>query len=610
MLMSRRERKQWMFGGFLFLVVLLNLTGPALLYFQTKARGSIDYDAIQGTILSDKLNSATFSFEAIENRALDVKSEVNRAQKKTREDDPDKRLGARDKKVSPKSAAGKRAGDKSEVKGPPESDRGHNPRIAIEKGHELEVKHKQAAGKGVDVKSFRQKLRVPQVEPIEFDDEALEGLPEDNAPVIVALKKRIEENIPETEADVETDVENEEAEEDKREDVEVYPRNGIHGDDYALSGTFEYDSDWFQADVNLDDDDDNNDVYAFSAHYDASDAVVRVVALTPTFHSVPLFCRFESKGQTLLSIEEGIEVKMKDHHGKSYTAAVILCKVNKGGHPARLAVLQDKIQTPTKYMKVNYPKKEHHAFSVCVTPFSPTYGDAYELVQNTELGIILGAEHFTFYVQSASGPVPTYLDRYQERGLAEVLPWTPPVDDVHGYAQIAAIQDCLFRNKATSDYILFQDINEVFMPLKHKSWKDLIEAKLKNQHKVAAIIFRKSFFPLADAKDLEGLEEYDIPLVKKYKLYVLSNPWRESKVWNVKMRSKFIVIPNRVVSLGIVNNISKFKDGYTSITVDAQEGLLYQYQGQKDESKPLVMDTSARRFSADLIERVAESWNG
>ncbi|XP_046578083.1 beta-1,4-galactosyltransferase galt-1-like [Haliotis rubra] len=462
------------------------------------------------------------------------------------------------------------------------------------------MNHKPEVGKKADVKSFRQKLRAPQVEAIE---EALEGLPEDDAPRIAAPKNRVAGNI------FESDVKNEHVQEEKREHIKVNPRNDKHSDTYVLPGTFDYDSDWFQTEVNLDDDDNNNDVYAFSAHYDASDTVVRVVALTPTFQTVPVFCRLENNGQVLLSVEEGKEVKMKDHHDRSYTAAVILCKVHKGAQPARLAVLQDKSQTPTKYMKVNYPKKEHHAFSVCVTPFSPVYWDAHELVQNTELGIILGAEHFTFYVQSASGPVPNYLEKYQGRGVAEVLPWSPLIDEVHAYGQIAAIQDCLFRNKATSDYILFQDINEIFMPLKHKSWKDLIEAKLKHKPKVAAIVFLKSFFPLVDAKDLAGIEEYYIPLVKKYKLYVLSNPWRESKVWDVRMRSKFIVIPNRVVSLGIVNNVNKFKDGYTSMTMDTQEGLLYQYQGQKDESKPLVMDTSARRFASDLIERVAEAWN-
>ncbi|XP_067678717.1 uncharacterized protein [Haliotis asinina] len=639
--MRRRERRNWMFGIFLFLVVLLNITGPVFLYLHSRGRLSIDYDSIQGTILSEKLNSASFPFPDIVNRAQDVISEMKKNPKTSNEYDSRKHLaGALEKKVNPKPFVEKKADVKSEVKGPritaSENNKGtlnekgrvldmnrkpvvgkkavvksevdgprntareYNKGTRNKRGRLLDINLKPEVGKPADVKSFRQKLRAPQVEAIE---EALEGLYEDDAPEIAAQKNKVGGNI------FESDLKNAHVEEEKREDRKVNPRNDTHSYDNVLPGTFDYDSDWFQTDVNLDDDDNNNDVYAFSAHYDVSDTVVKVVALTPTFQAVSVFCRLETNGEVLASVDEGVEVKMKDHHAKSYTAAIILCKVHNGAQPARLAVIQDKNQTPTKYMKVNYPKKDHYAFSVCVTPFSPVYGDAYELVQNTELGIILGAEHFTFYVQSASGPVPNYLEKYQERGVAEVLPWSPLIDEVHAYGQIAAIQDCLYRNKATSDYILFQDINEIFMPLKHKSWKDLIEAKLKHEPKVAAIVFRKSFFPLADARDFAGIEEYYIPLIKKYKLYVLSNPWRESKVWDVKMRSKFIVIPNRVVSLGIVNNVNKFKDGYTSMTMDTQDGLLYQYHGQKDESKPLVTDTSARRFMSDLIERVAEAWN-
>jgi len=86
---------------------------------------------------------------------------------------------------------------------------------------------------------------------------------------------------------------------------------------------------------------------------------------------------------------------------------------------------------------------------------------------------IFGADKLVFYNYSSGPQVTTYLKHMQREGLLNVMPWPlpmpvdvwPPVPghipQVHYFAQLAALNDCLYRYMSTARHIVFTDLDEV-----------------------------------------------------------------------------------------------------------------------------------------------------
>ena len=64
------------------------------------------------------------------------------------------------------------------------------------------------------------------------------------------------------------------------------------------------------------------------------------------------------------------------------------------------------------------------------------------------------------------GPILCILQVLESEGLAEVYPWNLHLYDMDLFyvAQFSAIQDCLYRHLWSSEYLLFGDVDELFVP--------------------------------------------------------------------------------------------------------------------------------------------------
>ena len=123
------------------------------------------------------------------------------------------------------------------------------------------------------------------------------------------------------------------------------------------------------------------------------------------------------------------------------------------------------IPLPLVYVKPN-SSAVNRTFSICVPPIH-TYSNFKELIEWIELTMLLGVEHFTFYKVSMSKRMEQVLSYYSKRGLVEVLPWQMPKDlskDMHYHGQLAAINDCLYRNRNSTKYLAFNDLDEYIIP--------------------------------------------------------------------------------------------------------------------------------------------------
>ena len=124
-----------------------------------------------------------------------------------------------------------------------------------------------------------------------------------------------------------------------------------------------------------------------------------------------------------------------------------------------------------------------------------------EMIEWLELNMIMGVNFFTFYNFSASEHLFNVLEYYRSSGKIEMLAWTLPTIekqegtwtiDIHYYGQLAALNDCLYRNKARSKFVALFDLDEFIVPQNPDvlTWMEMLE----QLPKASAYLFRNSFY--------------------------------------------------------------------------------------------------------------------
>lgn len=118
-------------------------------------------------------------------------------------------------------------------------------------------------------------------------------------------------------------------------------------------------------------------------------------------------------------------------------------------------------------------------FTMCLAPLHGTPSTVENLVQYFELNRLLGAEKFIVYNYSITFKnFNTVLRYYESKGMVELVSWALP-SKVRGkvwyYAQIAMLNDCFYRNKGVSQYIVNTDLDEFIVPLKNQLWSEFIQ---------------------------------------------------------------------------------------------------------------------------------------
>ena len=117
-------------------------------------------------------------------------------------------------------------------------------------------------------------------------------------------------------------------------------------------------------------------------------------------------------------------------------------------------------------------------FGVCLQ--SPVYGqiDLQQIVEFIEMNRVLGAEIITMYIMELKEDVLQFLlHHYSKRGLLQLVKWkkVQKWDPLHYFGQILTMHDCLYRNMRVK-YLAVVDLDEVLLPLKHRSLLQLVES--------------------------------------------------------------------------------------------------------------------------------------
>ena len=126
------------------------------------------------------------------------------------------------------------------------------------------------------------------------------------------------------------------------------------------------------------------------------------------------------------------------------------------------------------------PKKYKYRFAMCLHKSVRPNLKPEVLLDWVKLNIALGTEFMTIYLQAGAEKIYQVLLPYVKKGIVEVLDWKlePPLIESVSYhdGQTGVIAECIWRNINNVKYLGMNDADEFFIPQKHHSLLEMMEA--------------------------------------------------------------------------------------------------------------------------------------
>ncbi|KAH3772482.1 hypothetical protein DPMN_173822 [Dreissena polymorpha] len=354
--------------------------------------------------------------------------------------------------------------------------------------------------------------------------------------------------------------------------------------------------------------------YVFSAFYDAETNSVLLIGLKLSGVILRYTCQLwyaNGTGRGHVNSHVFRESKMVvdnaygESHERRYTSVRFKCFSPLGKKPSYVSAVETPCREPSNHIAVKsmeIPKTYKRRFTVCLMPLHNNFNDSYALVQWIELNLLLGAENFVVYNYSSSANIRTILDLYTKRNITEVVQWSIPVEEVHYFGQVAAINDCLYRSKHDSEFLVNVDLDEYIIPRYNaKTWSDVIA----NSSEIA-FVFRNVFY----RKDVSSRENDfpNKPMAEEYKLSTLLTSVHDAKILPHNQRSKYIVRTSKVNVL-MIHEVPFFGNGARALFVSPHVASVHHYRDDKaDHDKFIHDDTVLQKYGQQLIENVKDTW--
>ena len=312
------------------------------------------------------------------------------------------------------------------------------------------------------------------------------------------------------------------------------------------------------------------DVFIYSAFFDARDndfearengsTAIRFMAILPIKLKPETFPKLYCVGLMEPGLYWSVPVtfyEMCENHNMRYGGYILSCKLPKElSRTPPCSVLVSPKTVPTnssEWFKVHSSTDiRKNRFEVCVPPLFGKIDDT-NLIAFIELARMFGAERIHFYNHKVSPSVLAVLSYYRELGVVSVLPWKldsrfKNTKRLHYNGQSVSIQDCLYRNMFSTQFLAFMDIDEMFVPKNHTNWVAMITS-LANYSQYAGFSVSSAFF---DPKWRPEVDSFEVKL--RMALHTLTDVIRTKQL--SRYRTKCIVDPRRIFELGI-HHVSK-----------------------------------------------------
>ena len=266
--------------------------------------------------------------------------------------------------------------------------------------------------------------------------------------------------------------------------------------------------------------------------------------------------------------------------------------------PWAVSLTTSKCTEPTHRLLLAESVKNHtRNFTMCLPPMfgRSNLEHAQRFIEWVELNRILGANHFTVYNYSIGKDMNHVLRLFEKRGLIEIVQWELPMDGIYYYAEHAAINDCLLRNRFKSKYVINSDMDEFVIPHKKDTltWNDMLQYLSKE----SAYSFRSAFFH--NPKDVKNIALVDKKVPRNIsKLITLTNFIRDKEFQ--RGRVKYMVNSDSAQRIGI-HNAYDLRWG-RQLTVDPSVAFIHHYR--TDQIKDVTYDTTVYDKYANSLSKI------
>ncbi|KAI5726837.1 hypothetical protein M8J76_009301 [Diaphorina citri] len=358
--------------------------------------------------------------------------------------------------------------------------------------------------------------------------------------------------------------------------------------------------------------------------------------------SIKTYCQFwfeNNKEPVLVKVMEYKYIwykKWGNYKQGIFQPYLIACQIPKAYHqkvPASVSVVEKICDTATNNLRVIYNKPEKKkGFAVCVKGLDFLHNDlSVRLVEWIELLNILGADKIFFYELQTHPNISKVLNHYQKLDKVSVTPLTLPggQPNVPGFQhmyltkkvnhkrqnELIPYNDCLYKNLYTYEYIALLDVDEVIMPLKSKSWKQLMETVMKkalaDKNETRASYNVRNVYFLDDLLHSHGWFK-DIP---RY-MHMLQHVYRSKNFTKPNQYVKCFHNPERTLTLHNHFPLACLSQGCTSYAINTEDAQLQHYRADcvKTLKKSCIefrsnsiADTTIWKFKDELIARTSRT---
>ncbi|XP_061460061.1 uncharacterized protein LOC133373817 [Rhineura floridana] len=257
-------------------------------------------------------------------------------------------------------------------------------------------------------------------------------------------------------------------------------------------------------------------------------------------------------------------------------------------------------------------------FTVCISTMFGYYNNVLQFIQSVEMYKLLGVQKVVIYKNSCSRLMKKVLEFYVAEGTVEIIPW--PITSylsvstqwhfmgdgtqIGYYGQIAALNDCVYRNMYRSRYVLLNDIDEIILPVQHMDWKALMQSLEEQNPEIGVFLFENHVFPnnVFTPTPVNITRSWNaVPGVN-----ILQHILREPDRKEVLNPRKMIVDPRKVVQTSVHSVLQAVGD---SVEVPMDVAIVFHCRTPFQPDLPresLIRDTTLWRYNLSLISRVSQ----
>ncbi|CAN2391537.1 Glycosyltransferase family 92 [Pristimantis euphronides] len=366
----------------------------------------------------------------------------------------------------------------------------------------------------------------------------------------------------------------------------------------------------------------NNKIFVISAYYDGrQSSSVRVLTIIHGEDVKELYCWFYCiNDPDPVSIRATIEIHSQ-WFGYHYGPADVVCPEPQNCFSNHISIhwsnTGNTSHVPVFEVKNRYPLPLSANFTVCISTMFGNHENVLQFIQSLEMYRLLGAQKVVIYKNGCSKAIGQVLDYYVSDGVVEIVPW--PIDkylrtsdtwhqrmdhesQIGYYGQLLALNDCLYRNMYKSRYVTFNDMDEIILPKRHKTWDEMMEALEKTYPAMAAYLIENHYYPTnITVPNFQTAFPKNVPGTN-----ILQVIYYEPERANIYNNQKMIVNPREVIQISVHQLLRAYKG---MLEVPNHFGGLYHVRAPMQPNLPrtsLIQDTTIWKYNSSLITKVNE----